>query len=145
GDADARPRRPRGAARRPDPGRLPRAGARLRGRRPRRMIDEVDRILAAGGDADDVLRRVVRALVEHGDCSWAGISFVEGDELVPGPAAGEPDEARRVAVPVSYRGERVGELAADGSVDRGDLERVAALVSEHVLIGWDTGGEAWSP
>lgn len=109
------------------------------------MIDEVERILAAGGDADDVLRGVVRALVERGDCSWAGISFVEGDELVPGPAAGEPDEARRIAVPVSYRGERVGELAADGAIGEAELERVAALLSEHVLIGWDTGGEAWSP
>jgi hypothetical protein len=108
------------------------------------MIDEIDRILAAGGDADDVLRDVVRALLEHG-CSWAGISFVEDGELVPGPAAGEPDEGRRIAVPVSYRGERVGELAADGAIGEAELERVAALISEHVLLGWDTGGEAWSP
>jgi hypothetical protein len=109
------------------------------------VIDEVDRILAAGGDADDVLRGVVRALVVDGGCSWARISFVEGGELVPGPAAGEPDERRRVAVPVSYRGERVGELAADGAIGEAELERVAALLSEHVLLGWDTGGEAWSP
>jgi hypothetical protein len=39
----------------------------------------------------------------------------------------------------------VGELAADGPVDRAELERVAGLVAEYVLIGWDTGGEAWSP
>jgi hypothetical protein len=109
------------------------------------MIDDVERIIAAGGDADDVLRGVVRALVERGGCSSARISFVEGDELVPGPAAGEPDEAHRVAVPVSYRGERVGELAADGAIGEAELERVAALISEHVLLGWDTGGEAWSP
>ena len=109
------------------------------------VADEVDRILAEGGDADDVLRAVVQALVVRGGCAWAGISFVEGDELVPGPAAGSPDEARRVAVPVSYRGGRVGELAADGPVERAELERVAALISEHVLIGWDTGGERWTP
>jgi hypothetical protein len=109
------------------------------------MIDEVDRILAAGGDADDVLRGVVRALFERGGCAWAGISFAEGGELVPGPAAGEPDEARRVAVPVAYRGERVGELAADGPVDHAELERIAELLSAHVLIGWDTGGERWTP
>ena len=109
------------------------------------VADEVDRILAEGGDADDVLRAVVHAFVARGGCEWAGISFVEGDELVPGPAAGSPDEARRVAVPVSYRGERVGELAADGPVERAELERVAALISEHVLIGWDTGGERWTP
>ena len=109
------------------------------------MIEELDAILAAGRDADDVLRDVVRALVVHGRCSWARISFVEGGELVPGPAAGEPDERRRVAIPVSYRGERVGELAADGAISEAELERVAALLSEDVLLGWDTGGEAWSP
>ena len=108
-------------------------------------VEAVERIVAEGGDADDVLRAVVQALVVRGGCAWAGISFVEGDELVPGPAAGSPDEARRVAVPVSYRGGRVGELAADGPVERAELERVAALVSAHVLIGWDTGGERWTP
>ena len=108
-------------------------------------LEAVDRILNRGGDADDVLRQVVAALVERGGCAWAGSSFVEGGDLVPGPAAGEPDEARRVAVPVSYRGERVGELAADGDLDAAELEQIAALVSTHVLIGWDTGGEAWSP
>ena len=109
------------------------------------VVDAVDRILDQGGDADDVLRSVVRALVERGGCSWAGISFVEGGELVPGPAAGEPDEERRVKVAVSYRGERVGELAADGAPDEAELERIATLVSAHVLIGWDTGGERWTP
>jgi hypothetical protein len=109
------------------------------------MNEDVERILAEGGDADDVLRAVVRALAERGGCSWAGISFVEGGELIPGPAAGAPDEAHRVAVPVSYRGERVGELAVDGPVDRSELERIATLVSAHVLIGWDTGGEPWTP
>jgi putative methionine-R-sulfoxide reductase with GAF domain len=109
------------------------------------VVEAVERIVAEGGDADDVLRAVVQALVEDGGCSWAGISFVEGGELVPGPAAGSPEEVRRVAVPVSYGGERVGELAADGAVDVAVLERVAALVSAHVLIGWDTGGERWTP
>jgi hypothetical protein len=109
------------------------------------VAEAVDRILAEGGDADEVLRAVVQALVARGGCAWAAISFVEGGELVPGPTAGEPDEARRVAVPVSYRGDQVGELAADGPVERAELERVAALISEHVLIGWDTGGERWAP
>jgi len=109
------------------------------------VVDEVERILGAGADADDVLRAVVQALVERGGCAWAAISFVEGGELVPGPAAGEPDEERRTAVPVSYNGERVGELAVDGAVDEAELERLAALVSTHVLLGWDTGGEAWTP
>jgi hypothetical protein len=109
------------------------------------VVDAVDRALSRGGDADDVLRAVVATLVERGGCSWAGISFVEGDALVPGPAAGEPDERQRRAVPVVYRGERVGELAADGPVDHAVLERVATLISAHVLLGWDTGGERWTP
>ena len=111
----------------------------------RGVVDAVDRILNRGGDADDVLRAVVATLVERGGYAWAGISFVEGDALVPGPAAGEPDEARRSVVPVVYRGERVGELAADGDADPELLERVATLVSAHVLLGWDTGGERWTP
>ena len=112
---------------------------------PRGAVDAVDRILNRGGDPDDVLRAVVAALVERGGCRWAGILFAEGDELVLGPQAGEPEEARRVDVPIVYRGERVGVLAADGAPDRALLERVAVLVSAHVLLGWDTGGEAWTP
>ena len=111
----------------------------------RGALDAVDRILNRGGDADDVLRAVVAALVERGGCRWAGIRFAERGELVPGPEAGEPDEARRVEVPIAYRGEQVGALAADGTDDRELLERVAVLVSAHVLLGWDTGGEAWTP
>src|SRR5207249_145322 len=55
------------------------------------------------------------------------------------------EERRRVHVPVSYRGERVGELAVDGAASAPFLERVATLISAHVLIGWDTGGERWDP
>src|SRR5439155_22900120 len=122
GDADPRPRRPRRAAGGADPRAVPRAGARLRGRGAggvsadtrRGVVDAVDRILNRGGDADDVLRAVVSTLVERGGYVWAGISFVEEGTLLPGPATGEPDEARRTAVPVIYRSEPVGELAADG-------------------------------
>jgi hypothetical protein len=111
----------------------------------RGVIDAVDRILNRGGDADDVLRAVVRMLVERGGCVWAGISFVEGDSVAQGPAAGEPDEERRSTTPVLYRGEQVGELAVDGPGDPELLERLAVLVSAHVLLGWDTGGERWQP
>ena len=61
------------------------------------VVDEIERILAAGGEADDALRAVVQV------------------------------------------------LAADGALDEAELERIAALVSAHVLIGWDTGGERWTP
>lgn len=108
-------------------------------------LEAVDRILNRGGDADDVLRAVVAALVERGVCTWAGIWFVEGEELELGPEAGAPDEARRLRVPIEFRGERVGELGADRASDRALIERVALLVSSYVLLGWDTGGEAWSP
>jgi hypothetical protein len=111
----------------------------------RGVLDAVDRVLNRGGDADDVLRAVVQTLVERGGYTWAQISFIEGDALIAGPAAGEPDERRRSTAPVVYRGERVGELTVDGPDDAELLERVAVLVSAHVLLGWDTGGEGWSP
>ncbi len=108
-------------------------------------VEAVDRILNRGGDADDVLRQVVAALVERGGCSWAGIAFVEEGRLVLGPAAGDPSEERRERVPIAYHGDKVGELWADGEPERTMLERVAVLVSAHVLLGWDTGGETWEP
>jgi hypothetical protein len=104
----------------------------------------VEAIVAAGGDADDVLRAVVGALVEDG-CAWAGIWFVEDGQLELGPEAGAPDEARRLRVPIEFRGERVGELGVDGAPDPELAGRVAGLISPFVLLGWDTGGEAWTP
>jgi hypothetical protein len=96
-------------------------------------------------DADDVLRQTVAELSRLDGCTWAGIFFVEGDELALGPEAGEPDEAWRTTVPVTWKGERVAELAADGDVDRAHLEQVAAEIADQCLVGWDTGGEAWKP
>lgn len=105
----------------------------------------VDGIVEHGGDADDVLRAVVAALVEHGGCVWAGIAFVEDGELVLGPRSGDADEERRTRAEIAFKGDKVGELWADGSPERALLERVAVLVSAHVLLGWDTGGERWEP
>jgi pentose-5-phosphate-3-epimerase len=56
-----------------------------------------------------------------------------------------PDESRRVSVPVTWKGERVAELAVDGDVDVEHLEQVAAEIADLCLVGWDTGGEAWEP
>ena len=57
-----------------------------------------------------------------------------------------------IVVPIAYEGRVVGEididsdvLAAFGPEDREFLERVALLVSPHCLVGWDTGGEEWTP
>ena len=62
-----------------------------------------------------------------------------------GPQAGTPDEAGGSSVPVAYQRERVGALVVDGEADRAFLDRVAVLVSAHVLLGWDTGGDTWDP
>ena len=110
-------------------------------------LEAIERVLESGGDADEVLRRVVAALHERGGYVWAGIFFVEAGALALGPAAGDPDPERRTSVPVTWQGERVAELAVDGAgpEDRTVLERVAVLVSGHCLVGWDTGGEPWRP
>ncbi len=82
-------------------------------------------------------------LAAREDCSWAGIYFVEEEDLVLGPEAGAPDPSRRTAVPVVWRDTRVAELAGDGAVEPAELEAVAARIADLCLVGWDTGGEAW--
>jgi hypothetical protein len=94
-------------------------------------------------DADELLRQEVAKLADRDDCVWAGIYFVEGHELVLGPEAGTPDLDRRVGVPVTWRGERIAELVADGAVARAELEQIAAGIADLCLVGWDTGGELW--
>jgi hypothetical protein len=110
-------------------------------------LEAIDRILNRGGDADEILRRVVAALHELAGYPWAGIFFVEDGALVLGPEAGTAEAGRRTMVPVTWQGARVAELAVDEAPDddRAFLERVAVLVSGHCLVGWDTGGESWEP
>jgi hypothetical protein len=105
-------------------------------------MSSVDELVSRGGDADEVLRGVVAALVAGG-YRWAGIFFVEGGEVTLGPEAGEPDESERRSVPVVWQGVRVAELSADGPGE--PLEPVADRIAAHCLVGWDTGGEAWLP
>ena len=108
-------------------------------------LAEIDRIIAEGSDADDVLRAVVAALVEHGGCTWAAILFVEGGELVLGPEAGDPDPGFRLQLPIVYEGARVAELAVDACDDRALLDGVADRIAPYCLVGWDTAGEPWTP
>lgn len=112
------------------------------------VLGAVERILGRGGDADDVLRDVVESLRREGGFDWAGISFLEEGTFVLGPASGEAT-GEPVRVPISYDGNVVAELgvlAAERSdEDRALLERVAELLAPYCLVGWDTGGEAWSP
>jgi hypothetical protein len=109
-------------------------------------LDAIDQILNRGTDADEVLRDVVAVL--HGNYSWVGISFVEEGELVLGPALGE-ETADPTRIPISYENNVVAELGVVagelGMEERAFLERVALLISPYCLVGWDTGGEAWSP
>jgi hypothetical protein len=107
--------------------------------------EDVEAIVARGGDADDILRDVVAALA--GRYGWAGIAFAEEGELVLGPQAGGPQPAEPVRVPVVWSGEEVAELRISGAPekDRISLGRAADLVAGHCLVGWDTGGEAWEP
>jgi hypothetical protein len=106
-------------------------------------LEAVRLTVGSGGEADDVLRAVVALVVDRGAARWAGILFVEGDELVLGPEAGVADPGARSQVPVVYRGTRVAQLAADGCDDADLLARIAPLVAEHCLVGWDTGGVPW--
>ncbi|HUF02036.1 MAG TPA: hypothetical protein VMN35_06395 [Gaiellaceae bacterium] len=108
-------------------------------------LDELVRVLERGTEPDDALRAAVEILAGEPEIAWAGLAFLEGGQLVLGPQAGEPDDRRRLRVPVAFQGEQVGELWIDGATDASFLERVADLVAAHVLIGWDTGGEAWEP
>jgi hypothetical protein len=109
------------------------------------LATQIEHVLERGDDADDVLRGIVSALAEQPGLSWAGIAFVEGGVLRLGPAAGQPDESRRQHVSIWFQGSAVGELWVDGEPSAGELDRVAALIAPLVLIGWDTGGEAWEP
>jgi putative methionine-R-sulfoxide reductase with GAF domain len=61
-----------------------------------------------------------------------------------------PQTRSEIVVPIVYEGQVVGEIdidsdtpAAFGEADRAFLERVAALISPHSLVGWDTGGVPW--
>jgi hypothetical protein len=112
--------------------------------RHRGALAALDRILNRGGDADDVLRAVLGVL--HGLYPYAGITFVELGDRVPGPSLGTRPDAWETW-PISFQGITVAELETAGSTaeDRGFLERVAIVISPYCLVGWDTGGQAWEP
>ena len=63
-----------------------------------------------------------------------------------------PSTRSEIVVPIAYQGTIVGEIdidsdvpAAFGNADREFLERVAAVIAPHCLVGWDTRGERWEP
>ena len=109
-------------------------------------LEAVDQILDRGGEADDVLRAVVAALHER-VFAWVGVAFAEEGLLVIGPEAGGRPAEPPLRAPVVWQGAAIGELQAaprePSDADQPLLDRVALLLSPHVLVGWDTGGVPW--
>jgi hypothetical protein len=106
------------------------------------VVTRIEQILERGNDADDVLRDVLEAL--HAVYAYAALAFVEEGQLGAGPSSGTPVGFLRT-VDVLFRGVKVAELRVVGGDDADDacLERVAALISPHCLVAWDTGGARW--
>jgi L-methionine (R)-S-oxide reductase len=78
-------------------------------------VEAIGSILDRGGEADDLLRRVVEVLQEGFEhYSWLGLYLVEGDDLVLGPWRG-PEATEHVRIPV---GEGIcGAAAASGKTE----------------------------
>jgi GAF domain-containing protein len=98
----------------------------------------------------------VRIPIGQGICGAAAASgrteLVDDVNADPRYLACFPSTRSEIVVPIAYQGKVVGEIdidsdrpAAFGPEDRTFLERVALLISPHCLVGWDTGGEAWTP
>jgi hypothetical protein len=114
-------------------------------------LAQIEALLEAGGDADDVLRAVLSTIEQRlEDVTWIALQFVEEGQLIAGPTAGqEPSDGARLELAVTYEGRQIGRLDAAGQqlddADRAFFERVSGLISAHTLLGWDTGGERWVP
>ena len=96
----------------------------------------------------------VRIPVGEGICGAAAASgeteIVDDVDADPRYLACFPSTRSEIVVPIHFGGIVVGEIdidsdipAAFGAADREFLERVAAVISEHCLVGWDTGGMDW--
>jgi GAF domain-containing protein len=98
----------------------------------------------------------VRIPVGQGICGAAAATgrteVVEDVNADPRYLACFPSTRSEIVVPIAYDGRVVGEIDIDsdrpgafGDEDRVFLERIAVLISPYCLVGWDTGGEEWSP
>jgi hypothetical protein len=112
----------------------------------RGAVAAVEAVVEREGEADAILRQAVAELAQRYG-AFAGIRFVEEDEMALGPAAGAPAPVA-TAVPVRFRDAPVAELVTSAALDGDDLaawQRIAELVAPYCLVGWDTGGEGWEP
>jgi L-methionine (R)-S-oxide reductase len=100
---------------------------------------DIERLAEAEEDSDAIVRGAVEAI--HGGldiCSWVGIYFVEGDELVLGPWKGpEATDHVRIAVGEGVCGAAAAtgatEIVDDVSVDPRYLACFASTRSEIVV------------
>jgi putative methionine-R-sulfoxide reductase with GAF domain len=109
------------------------------------LLDSIHEVLNGSADADAALREVVELLAAQPGVEHVAIAFAEEGRFVVGPHVGVADATRRTVAPVVYQDAVVGELRVDGDVEPDVVDRVAHLIAAHVLLGWDTGGEAWNP
>ena len=104
----------------------------------------VEHAIERGGDADDVLRAVVEALVDDSACEWSGIFFAENGRAPAwarggyAEAPGENTSVRRLP----------GRFASPSSPPTAAqtpelLDEVAVAIAPYCLVGWDTGGVPW--
>jgi L-methionine (R)-S-oxide reductase len=98
----------------------------------------------------------VRIPVGQGICGAAAASgrteVVDDVNADPRYLACFPSTRSEIVVPIAFERRVVGEIDVDSDqpaafdeADRAFLERVALLVSPYCLVGWDTGGERWTP
>jgi L-methionine (R)-S-oxide reductase len=118
------------------------------------LVEDGDLVLGpwAGPEATEH----VRIPVGQGICGAAAASgrteVVDDVNADPRYLACFPSTRSEIVVPISYDGRVVGEIdidsdepAAFDDADREFLERVALLASPYCLVGWDTGGDRWTP
>jgi L-methionine (R)-S-oxide reductase len=79
------------------------------------VLAEVEQLVEAEPESDEIVRRVVELLHDRFDAySWVGVYFVEDDELALGPWKG-PAETEHVRIPI---GQGVcGAAAASGETE----------------------------
>ena len=87
-------------------------------------LADVERVVAGGGEADDVVREVVAILHERLG-RFVRLSFVEEGTLVAGLAAG--GETATASFPVRFQGVHVADLEVGG--DLADADRASSSTS----------------